>query len=411
MVRDALGCFVGGPDVPVKHMNEFKLRHVAQMALYLNTVGLEFGNDLINVIKTFYTSARGMDDVITGKTTVGDNAVVNKVSEMGGYQTYASTMTAEQIQEMTKSSRQSHMMNESVKTSVQFTMDEMVSVICELVKLPTINTDIIFNALSYELLEPRYMTDLFYAAVRQVEEVYEDPDQIAILVSQICNRPINILGSNRMATFRTELYDMVMPRRFILVRRDSTPNMDHLLNTLLGASSAIVRSFYEICNFIDFDGLTSSDEVITRIQLLEKTVVRNLKKYPTPLNNFSKNWTMHVEASIRPRLIDEFKCLFGTQQCFLMWLELCRRFVDFFRYTDVGNPFECRVVGDHIVPNEQPHPDATMGDSHPYRVLPTNTIYYDGNFYYGFWERGYKCRSYRGLLARVWYDEYYTTLT
>eukprot|EP00058_Branchiostoma_floridae_P005712 XP_002591200.1 hypothetical protein BRAFLDRAFT_105402 [Branchiostoma floridae] len=408
MVESALGRFVGGPNVAVKNMNEVKLRHVAQMALYFNTVGLELGNDLINVIKTFYTSARGLDDVISGRATAGDNAVAAKISDMGGYQKYASTLTPDQIYELTQSSRQSHMMNESVQTSVQFTMDEMLEVICEVVKLPTINTNIIISDLSYEMLEPRYMTDLFYAAVQEITEVSEDRDQVTSLISEICNRPINILGENRIAKLREELYKMIMPRAFLLYDRDSTPNIGHLLHTLCGAPSATVRSFYELCNFTDFDGLTGSDEVITRIQSLEKLLVRNIEKCPTPLNNFSENWTLDVEVSIRPRLVEEFKCLFGTQLCFLMWLELCRRFVDFFKFTDVGNPFECRAIGDRIFPNERSHTDESITDRHPYRILPTNTIYYDGRFYYGFWERGYKCQTYRGLIARVWYDECYS---
>ena len=348
------------------------------MCLYVNSLGIEQVLDTTNALRALFSNSK------RSKSTPS--------SRDKNIETDPSTFTIDDIKRLLHESTRHHTVSENVQIAADASLEDITTLLKEVITAPTLNTCNIITECAYQFIEPRYAERMFLQSVVDFELVEPSEELInTVAIPLIANRTINILN-DRLSELRVELFRLVLPRRFTLTDADSTAALDVLLPVLLGADSAHTMAFYELCTFQDAVGLSGSDKLLQVIRTMENSIKLDLSQDSFP------SWKIGAETN--RWILQNMKCQFGKQVCFILWLELCRRFITFFENTLVGS-----VSQPSTVPKDKI--DQTGGEVR--RSIPHNVIYFYGGMYYGQWKStdssipsvAIKSTCYKTLLSQV----------
>lgn len=350
-------------------MTAWQRRTVPHLALYINSFGAENPQDIERLVKMFYSRSQGTDECSTASMNVDTNdadtcgrdprqedrstprseenntesrkrrhdqeasaAIGTKSDDDGRSTTFWSRVgrtTVDDVHEATNRSLRDHLNTAAVRQSVAFTNEELGTVLDDIINQPLLDTERVLVELGCQHLEPCHDVECFlvmtddFPSVDQGGNLMNNDDVVDRLLTTLKSQSVSY-NSEDVADLSTDLLSLVMPTRFRLESSDFKTALDVVIGVLCGGDLASVRAFYEIIKFTDFGGITSTDDHLEIIQRNLENIDReggamtaeSLETLPLG----------HLDQS-RGHLLHLLKREFGRQACFVLFMDLCRRFL------------------------------------------------------------------------------------
>lgn len=213
-------------------------------------------------------------------------------------QNYVEGKTSEELYELCKNaSKLLEGKDQTIEHLQKVTNEEKFDIARSLVCQPRLNVNSLITEIAVQDIERRFFINQFLNSTKDF--ITLDEDYSDLLLQQLSHKHVNITG-NRMGSVLEEFFFLSLPYRFRLKDRDSTPSVDVLHQTLLGANAGEIKALYEIATFDDFKEVHQSDLILKQIQTMETT------------------------ARTMQNLVSEIIYIWVKLECFLAFLEMCR---------------------------------------------------------------------------------------